>query len=169
MRSKKIEDAEQDYEWRADPELSALDATVPINISLREYINHFKDELKYPVPWSVKFAIEDKDGYLIGNIMYYDIDPIEKEAEVGIIIGDKAFLSKGYGADALFTLTSHIFNTTNIILLYLHTLATNKRARKSFKKVGFKEVGPIRKEGMNFVKMELSKNNWEKTNPQNNR
>ena len=41
LRSKKIEDAEQDYEWRADPELSALDATVPINISLREYINHF--------------------------------------------------------------------------------------------------------------------------------
>ncbi len=30
LRSKKIEDAEQDYEWRSDPELSALDATVPI-------------------------------------------------------------------------------------------------------------------------------------------
>ena len=169
LRSKIIEDAEQDYEWRADPELSALDATVPINISLREYISHFKDELKYPVPWSVKFAIEDKDGYLIGNIMYYDIDPIEKEAEIGIIIGDKMFLGKGYGTDALLTLTSHIFNTTNIILLYLHTLTTNNRARKSFKKAGFKEVGPIRKEGMNFIKMELSKNNWEKTNPQNNR
>ncbi len=101
--------------------------------------------------------------------MYYDIDPIEKEAEIGIIIGDKMFLGKGYGTDALLTLTSHIFNTTNIILLYLHTLTTNNRARKSFKKAGFKEVGPIRKEGMNFIKMELSKNNWEKTNPQNNR
>jgi RimJ/RimL family protein N-acetyltransferase len=168
LRPKKIEDAEQDYEWRSDPELSALDATVPINISLREYISHFKDELKYPVPWSVKYAIEDKNGYLIGNIMYYDIDPIEKEAEIGIIIGNKAFLSKGLGTDALHTLASHVFNTTNIMLLYLHTLTTNHRARKAFKKVGFKEVGPVRKEGMNFIKMDLLKNDWEKFNPQNN-
>ncbi len=168
LRSKKIEDAEQDYEWRTDPELSALDATVPINISLREYISHFKDELKYPVPWSIKYAIEDKNGYLIGNIMYYDIDPIDKEAEIGIIIGDKAFLSEGYGTDALHTLASHVFNTTNIILLYLHTLTTNERAKKAFKKVGFKEVGPVRKEGMNFIKMELLKADWEQANPQNN-
>lgn len=168
LRSKKIEDAEQDYEWRTDPELSALDATVPINISLREYISHFKDELKYPVPWSVKYAIETKNEYLIGNIMYYDIDPIEKEAEIGIIIGDKAFLSKGYGTDALYTLASHVFNTTNIMLLYLHTLTTNERARKAFKKVGFKEVGPVRKEGMNFIKMDLLKADWEQANPQNN-
>ncbi len=168
LRSKKIEDAEQDYEWRTDPELSALDATVPINISLREYISHFKDELKYPVPWSVKYAIETKNEYLIGNIMYYDIDPIEKEAEIGIIIGDKAFLSKGYGTDALYTLASHVFNTTNIMLLYLHTLTTNERARKAFKKVGFKEVGPVRKEGMNFIKMDLLKDDWEKVNLQNN-
>jgi len=168
LRSKKIEDAEQDYEWRTDPELSALDATVPINISLREYISHFKDELKYPVPWSVKYAIEDKNGYLIGNIMYYDIDPIDKEAEIGIIIGDKAFLSEGYGTDALHTLASHVFNTTNIILLYLHTLTTNERAKKAFKKVGFKEVGPVRKEGMNFIKMDLLKADWEQANPQNN-
>jgi len=168
LRSKKIEDAEQDYEWRTDPELSALDATVPINISLREYISHFKDELKYPVPWSIKYAIEDKNGYLIGNIMYYDIDPIDKEAEIGIIIGDKAFLSEGYGTDALHTLASHVFNTTNIILLYLHTLTTNERAKKAFKKVGFKEVGPVRKEGMNFIKMDLLKADWEQANPQNN-
>ena len=167
LRSKKIEDAEQDYEWRSDPELSALDATVPINISLREYISHFKDELKYPVPWSVKYAIETKEGNLIGNIMYYDIDPIDKEAEIGIIIGDKSFLGKGYGTDALSTLASYVFDTTNIILLYLHTLTTNERAIKAFKKVGFKESGPVRKEGMNFIKMNLLKEDWEKTNLQN--
>ena len=76
LRSKKVEDAELDYKWRVDPELSALDATVPINISLREFRDHLKDEIKYPVPWSVKFGIENKDGVLIGNIMYYDIDPV---------------------------------------------------------------------------------------------
>jgi len=53
-------------------------------------------------------------------------------------------------------------------LLYLHTLTTNERARKAFKKVGFKEVGPVRKEGMNFIKMDLLKDDWEKVNLQNN-
>lgn len=167
LRSKKIEDAEQDYEWRVDAELAALDATVPINIPLREYISHSKDEIKYPVPWSIKFAIETKQKELIGNIMYYDIDPIEKEAEVGIIIGNKNFLGKGYGSDALLTLVSYIFETSNILKLYLHTLTTNERAQKSFKKVGFIESGPVRKEGMNFIRMELLKSGLKDTNHQN--
>jgi len=157
LRNKKVEDAELDYKWRVDPELSALDATVPINISLREFRDHLKDEIKYPVPWSVKFAIENKEGVLIGNIMYYDIDPVDKEAEVGIIIGDRDFQGKGYGSDALITLRNYIFQETNLENLYLHTLTTNKRARKSFKKAGFGEIGEVRKDGMNFIKMNFKK------------
>ncbi len=157
LRSKKIEDAELDYKWRVDPELSALDATVPINISLREFRDHLKDEIKYPVPWSVKFGIENKEGVLIGNIMYYDIDPVDKEAEVGIIIGDREFQGKGYGTDALITLKDYIFQETNLENLYLHTLITNERARKSFKKAGFSEIGEVRKDGMNFIKMNFKK------------
>ena len=68
LRNKKVEDAELDYEWRVDPELSALDATVPINISLREFRDHLKDEIKYPVPWSVKYAIENKEGLSLIHI-----------------------------------------------------------------------------------------------------
>ena len=157
LRSKKVEDAELDYKWRVDPELSALDATVPINISLREFRDHLKDEIKYPVPWSVKFGIENKDGVLIGNIMYYDIDPVDKEAEVGIIIGDRDFQGKGYGSDAMVTLKNYIFQETNLENLYLHTLITNERARKSFKKAGFSEIGEVRKDGMNFIKMNYKK------------
>ena len=154
LRNKKVEDAELDYEWRVDPELSALDATVPINISLREFRDHLKDEIKYPVPWSVKYAIENKEGRLIGNIMYYDIDPIDKEAEVGIIIGERTYQGKGFGSDALITLKDYIFKSTNLERLYLHTLTTNEGAKKSFKKAGFTEIGEVRKDGMNFIKME---------------
>ena len=157
LRSKKIEDAELDYKWRIDPELSALDATVPINISLREFRNHLKDEIKYPVPWSVKFAVENKNGLLIGNIMYYDIDPIDKEAEVGIIIGDRNHHGKGFGKDAIITLKNYIFENTNLENLYLHTLITSERARTSFNSAGFSEIGEVRKDGMNFIKMDLKK------------
>ena len=89
--------------------------------------------------------------------MYYDIDPVDKEAEVGIIIGDRDFQGKGYGSDAMVTLKNYIFQETNLENLYLHTLITNERARKSFKKAGFSEIGEVRKDGMNFIKMNYKK------------
>ncbi len=158
IRTKKPDDLELDYTWRTDPLLCALDATVPIDISMKSFINQETDELKYPVPWSEKFAIETKDGTHIGNCMYYDIDIINQEAEVGIMIGDKNYWDKGYGCDALNTLVDYIFDFTNINKLYLHTLLTNKRAQHSFKKAGFKKVKEVRKEGMNFIFMETIKN-----------
>ena len=157
IRTKKIQDLELDYKWRTDPLLCALDATVPITISSKNFISRETDDLKYPVPWSEKFAVETKEGKHIGNCMYYDIDIINQEAEVGIMIGDKNFWDRGYGCDALSTLVNYIFGFTNINKLYLHTLMTNKRAQNSFKKVGFSKVKEIRKEGMNFILMEIRK------------
>tara|TARA_B100000029_G_scaffold500134_1_gene571423 strand:+ start:1524 stop:2099 length:576 start_codon:yes stop_codon:yes gene_type:complete len=158
IRTKKVDDLELDYIWRTDPLLCALDATVPIEISIKHFINQETDDLKFPVPWSEKFAIETKEGKHIGNCMYYDIDIINQEAEVGIMIGDKNYWDKGYGCDALNTLVDYIFEFTNIHRLYLHTLLTNKRAQNSFKKSGFKKVKEVRKEGMNFMFMEIKKN-----------
>ena len=157
IRTKAIEDLDLDYDWRTDPILCALDATVPINISLNHFIEQEKDELKYPLPWSEKLAIETKNGHHIGNCMYYDIDIINGEAEVGIMIGDKNYWGNGYGTDALKTLVNYIFNFTHIKRLYLHTLTTNKRAQNSFKKAGFSKVKELRKQGMNFVLMDINK------------
>ena len=50
--------------------------------------------------------------------MYYDIDPIDKEAEVGIIIGEREFQGRGCGSDALITLKDYIFKSTNLEKLY---------------------------------------------------
>ena len=54
-------------------------------------------------------------------------------------------------------LKNYIFQETNLENLYLHTLITNERARKSFKKAGFSEIGEVRKDGMNFIKMNFKK------------
>ena len=156
IRTKTIQDLTLDFTWRIDPVLCALDATVPINIPLNHFIQQEKDELKNPVPWSMKFAIETKNGHHIGNCMYYDINIINEEAEVGIMIGDKNYWDNGYGTDALKTLVDYIFGYTSLKRLYLHTLATNKRAQNSFKKVGFSKVKKLRKDGMNFVLMDIT-------------
>ena len=62
LRTKVPEDAVSDYSWRADPELAGLDATAPINLSLEDYVRLYRDDLAHPRPWSLRLAIETRDG-----------------------------------------------------------------------------------------------------------
>ena len=162
LRPKSIEDADNDYSWRTDPELSALDATRPINLTFREYRRYYGDELDYPSPWSVRFAIEDESGRHIGNCMYYDINWDRRETELGIMIGDKSCWSKGYGTVAVKALVDHIFSSEKLDHIYLHTLHDNFRAQRAFSKAGFQPVRKVRREGFDFVKMEVWREEWER-------
>ena len=161
LRKKRLEDAALDYEWRTDEELSALDATTPLRMSYSSYLRLIEDEIRHPVPWSKRYAIETYDGKQIGNCMYYDIDTAKGQAELGIMIGDRDYWNRGYGTDAVTTLTSHIFNTTSFGRIYLHTLSWNLRAQRSFQKCGFVNVKPVRRSGYDFILMELMKDRWE--------
>ena len=153
LRDKRIEDAEQDYKWRVDEELAALDATTPLRMTYASYARLIEDELRYPAPWSRRFAIETHDGKLIGNCMYYDIDNQRGQAELGILIGDRDYWSKGYGTDSVNALVGHIFTTTGLKRIYLHTLTWNVRAQKSFAKCGFVALREVRRSGYDFLLM----------------
>ncbi|MBI4220856.1 MAG: GNAT family N-acetyltransferase [Chloroflexi bacterium] len=160
LRPKRPEDAEADYAWRVDPELAALDATSPLRMSLKDYIRYFRDELEYPSPWSVRLAIDTRDGVHIGNCMYYDINDQERQAELGIMIGDRRYWDRGYGSDALMALLGHVFTETPLERIYLHTLEFNGRAQKAFRRVGFYDVSRVRRDGHNFLLMEARRAEW---------
>ncbi len=155
LRAKAAADVSTDYAWRTDPELAALDATTPLAVSFREFERYYRDELEYPSPWSVRLGIDTLDGRHIGNCMYYDIDPDRKQAEIGIMIGDREFWGKGYGSDAVRTLLRHIFAETPMERVYLHTLIHNARAQKAFEKAGMRPAGQVRRDGYEFLQMEV--------------
>ena len=156
LRQKRIEDAFHDYQWRIDPELSKLDATFPLRIRYKEFVRFSLDEIEYPGRRSKRLAIDTKDGVHIGNCMYYDLDERRGQTELGIMIGDRDYWNGGYGTDAVVTLVEHIFKTiSSINKIYLHTLDWNDRARKSFAKAGFTEVREVKRDGQNFVLMEM--------------
>ena len=156
LRQKRIEDAFHDYQWRIDPELSKLDATFPLRIRYKEFVRFSRDEIEYPGRRSKRLAIDTKDGVHIGNCMYYDLDERRGQTELGIMIGDRDYWNGGYGTDAVVTLVEHIFKTiSSINKIYLHTLDWNDRARKSFAKAGFVEVREVKRDGQNFVLMEM--------------
>ena len=161
LREKRIEDAPDDYAWRVDEELARLDATRPLRMSYEDFVKYSREELTYPSPWSKRIAVDTHDGKHIGNCMYYDIDLRRGETEIGIMI-DREHWNHGYGTDAVDTLLNHIFGTTTISRVYLHTLDWNHRARRAFAKSGFREVKPVRRNGLDFIQMEIWRDEWDR-------
>ncbi|MFH1485978.1 MAG: GNAT family N-acetyltransferase [Chloroflexota bacterium] len=155
LREKRLEDATSDYSWRCDPELARLDAASPMKSSFQDYLASYAEEINFPVPWQERFAIETMDGKHIGNCMYFDIDNHKREAELGILIGDRAYWAKGYGRDAVTTLLNYIFDTAGLERVYLHTLEWNIRAQKCFAKCGFNARRRVLKNGHRFILMEI--------------
>ncbi len=160
LRDKRLEDAEQDYIWRSDPELAKLDAAYPLSMSFERYLKIFEDQLRYPTPGSHHFSTETFDGAFIGNCMYYDLDSVNKQAELGIVIGDRNYWSNAYGYDAVTTLLDHMFREKELKRVYLHTLDWNLRAQRCFEKCGFNPVRKVRRMGHDFILMEVFRDSW---------
>ena len=161
LRDKRVEDAESDYIWRSDPELAKLDAAYPLTMHYDRYLRMFEDQLRYPTPGSHHFGIDVAEGRLIGNCMYYDLDSVNREAELGIVIGDKEYWSGSYGYDAVVTLLEYMFTERNLKRVYLHTLEWNDRAQKCFNRCGFNVLRPVRRMGQDFLLMEVLREEWE--------
>jgi RimJ/RimL family protein N-acetyltransferase len=81
---------------------------------------------------------------LIGRCLLFDIDPVNRKAMLGIVIGDKAYWNRGYGVEATRLLLDHGFNLLNLNSIMLGTFSFNKRALNCFRKAGFKEIGKRR-------------------------
>ncbi len=155
LREKKPEDAEQDYEWRRDPELATFDAARPYGGSLKDYISVFNDELRYPSPYRKTIAVEDQDGRHIGNVMYYNADFTRREVEIGVTIGLREYWARGFGTDLLKTFAGYLFDHLSIDRVYLKTLDWNLRAQHSFENAGFERYGTSRRGDYNFILMEI--------------
>ncbi|MBV46382.1 MAG: GNAT family N-acetyltransferase [Dehalococcoidia bacterium] len=161
VREKRVKDIQNEYSWRVDPELSRLDATKPMTMSYEDFFRYSKEEMQFPNYRSKRLAVETLEGVHIGNIMYYDLNMQNRQAEVGIMIGDKDYWSNGYGTDTVNTLLRHLFTILELDRVYLHTLSWNYRAQASFAKSGFKLVRNVKRGGQDFILMEVLRSAWE--------
>jgi RimJ/RimL family protein N-acetyltransferase len=78
---------------------------------------------------------------LIGNCDLFNIDNINRRAEIGIIIGEEKSRGQGIGGEAINLLLDYAFNYLNLHSVSLSYLASNTPAAKAYAKIGFKEVG----------------------------
>lgn len=88
------------------------------------------------------YAIVDlKNNELIGVCGLHDISHLYRRCELGIFLGNKAFLGLGYGEDAIRQLVRYGFEYLNMRNIMLRVFEFNERAIRCYKKVGFKEIG----------------------------
>jgi RimJ/RimL family protein N-acetyltransferase len=163
LRDKKLSDVRNDYRWQSDPELARLDAAPPLAMPFSLYLLDYAAVLRTKEHHRYPLGIETLEGRHIGNCTAYDIDEKRGEAQIGIMLGDKAYWNKGYGTDSISTLVDFVFESTGLERLYLKTLDWNKRAQKCFTKCGFTPCGHLMRNNYNFMIMELYRGEWEKT------
>jgi len=161
LRSKRLSDAKNDYQWQKDIQLARLDAAPPVDCTLDEFLSDYASELLYPAPFRRSFAVETLDGKHIGNCVYYNIDEDRGEAEIGIMIGDRNYWNKGYGTDAIRALLDHIFRHASLSRVYLKTLVNNTRAQQCFRKCGFAPCGYLERDGYSFLLMDMTRQRWQ--------
>ena len=161
IRHKRLSDAREDYAWQTDPELAELDAATTLKMSYQHFLSEYSFDLCYPSSSRHEFAVENMEGEHIGNCVYYNVNQVEKKAELGIMIGNRAYWKQGYGTEVVNTLLDYIFTRTSLEKIYLTTLVWNIRAQKCFAKCGFKECGRIKRDRHTFLLMVIHRHEWQ--------
>ncbi|QFF99210.1 N-acetyltransferase [Psychrobacillus glaciei] len=147
LRELSLDDAEERYQWCLDKEVT----------------KHLNMPKKYP-PFSreetrnwIKICIDKTNGYEqkailteqgkhIGWIDLKNIDKLNKNAELGIAIGDKNYWGKRYGLSAMSEMLMWGFNELELNKIWLRVEVDNEKAIKSYKRMGYMEEGILRQD-----------------------
>lgn len=81
----------------------------------------------------------------IGNIYLRNIDWVHRNAELHIFLAKPGHRGKGYGSEAVQKTTRYAFEDLGLMRIYLHVLATNSAAIKSYERCGFVAEGRLRR------------------------
>lgn len=86
----------------------------------------------------------EEDGRCLGHVGLYKIDPVSRSAEFGIMVGDKAAWGRRVGRAATVEMLRHGFRRMNLHRISLTVLATNERAIRLYRSLGFAQEGTLR-------------------------
>jgi RimJ/RimL family protein N-acetyltransferase len=92
----------------------------------------------------VKDQSPQEDYLPIGTCQFHKIDERNRSAEIGIMIGEKAYWNQGFGTETVRLLFEHGFATLSLHRIWLQVYENNKRAIRAYEKAGFQYEGKFR-------------------------
>jgi len=150
LRALERSDLPKICQWLNDEEVMYYWGDPGNTTSLAEVERWFNEELDRRHQDSRGYIIETPDGVPIGQISYMHLSPKNRDAELGIQIGEKDYWDKGYGTDAIMAFLNYLFSELQLHRVYLSTQSYNTRAQKCYEKCGFVKEAVLRES--TFVK-----------------
>lgn len=146
LRLREPTDAETLVPWLNDAEVKRhLGGRYPWSLAAEQA--YLRDQTSSPVAFGdLGLLIETKEGRPIGTIGLHGMTPENREATLGIMIGEKDCWSQGYGTDAIITLLRFAFAEINLHRVQLEVFADNTRAIACYRKCGFVEEVRMRRD-----------------------
>lgn len=141
LRAPEMSDLDRNTRWINDREVTQF-LSLRYQMSLAAEEAWMRDLVSKPLSYERPFfAIDTKDGAHIGNTNLFNVRPAVRHAELGIMVGEKEYWSRGYGSDALRTLLGFAFGEMNLNRVELFVYDFNARAQAAYRKCGFVEEG----------------------------
>ncbi len=135
------EDVEKFTEWMNDFQVTDYIGRSGALMSLECEKRYLEENYNLEGTFAIVTLAENK---IIGTVGLKDINTINRSAVLGIFIGEKDYLSKGYGTEAIRLILDFGFNYMNLHNIKLELISFNERALKCYKKCGFVETGRTR-------------------------
>lgn len=170
LRAAEKEDIPVFVRWINDPDVTE-NLIMVSPISRVEEENWYDDMMKRPpnehiLVIEIRNQTQQSDYRPIGTCSFINIDWRNRAAEIGIMIGEKAFWDKGYGSETMRLMLDHGFGTLNFHRIYLQVYAKNKRGIRAYEKAGFQHEGMFRQahyqhgQYYDIYLMSVLKNEW---------
>lgn len=128
--------------WFSDPQIiHFLGRNAPVTMAVEErWFRDYERRTDEQI-----FAIE-VDGVHIGNVGLHKIDRVHRKADVGIVIGETRFWSRGYGTEAMRAALDYAFGPLALNKVSLEVLEYNHRAIRTYERLGFRREGVHRED-----------------------
>ncbi len=142
LRAIEVEDLSLLHAWSNDPEIAPGlgDAHFPSSRWQQErWFERAQTDER-----TVRLAIQQADGTLIGYTGLWNIHWQDRRAEHAVVIGDRAHRGQGYGREAIMTCARYAFEELGLYRLDATILATNKASLKTYQTCGFQVEGILR-------------------------
>ena len=145
LRAREPGDAELMHAWQSDAETMTwwdrVYPPLPAEVLAQRFAAAPPPSFSEP-----SFMVTDRaTGTAIGWCGLHRPSPEHRHAELAVLIGDKSYRGRGYGADATRTLCRFAFERMNLARVTLTVFPGNTTARRVYERLGFVEEGVQRR------------------------
>lgn len=144
LRGIEREDLDIIWKWYNDREVMYYWNEPYRFVTRDELAARYLDGMSAPSSRSHWLLIATVEGIPIGRIGYVDLNHLNRRAELAIQLGEPSYWGQGYGSDALRAFLAYLFDGLNLWKVWLQVNEGNERARRAYRKTGFKEDGVLR-------------------------